>query len=391
MISDVYFPRINGVSTSIETNRHQLQSQGHRVTLVVPDYGQRNDGDLDIIRIPSRYLVADPEDRMMKWGALQRIARKINPHHIDLVHIQTPFIAHYAGLKLAKRLGVPTIETYHTFFEEYLYHYIPWLPKALLRLTARSFTRHQCNTVDTVIVPSTPIADALSQYGVKTRIEIIPTGIELGHFSGGNGDSFRHLHGIPRHRPTLVHVGRLAFEKNLNFLIEVTAHIKKQIPDILLIIAGEGPAGRHLPAYARQLGLEYNIHFVGYLSREKALLDCYMAGDVFVFSSQTETQGLVLIEAMALGVPVVSTAILGTKDVLREGCGALIAQEDVAHFSSRVIEVLENQALRIDLSKKARLYAKGWSADVLCQRLINLYDELLTGMPKTGLHTSNLD
>lgn len=377
MISDVYFPRVNGVSTSIMTFRDELRKMGHEVVLIAPDYGNNNDTDSDILRVPSRKVFGDPEDRMMKRGALNRLINKhLRQQHFDIVHIQTPFAAHYAGIKIAKELKLPCIETYHTLFEEYLYHYIRFLPKPLLRFVARSFTRSQCAAVDTVISPSKPMQHMLHSYGVNKRIEIIPTGMQMERFINADGDEFRRKHQIDKSRPTLVHVGRIAHEKNIGFLIRMLDRVKQQIPDILLIIAGEGPALKHIKNQVAQLQLVGNTLFVGYLSRNKELLDCYAAGNAFVFASKTETQGLVLLEAMALGTPVVSTAYLGTRDILQHKQGALIAEDNLEDFSNKVITLLSDTDLNHELSNTAKHYAAKWSASNLSERLLQLYSEL---------------
>jgi 1,2-diacylglycerol 3-alpha-glucosyltransferase len=376
MISDVYFPRINGVSTSIMTFRREFQASGHEVTLIAPDYGHGDEPDENIIRVPSRYVVVDPEDRMLRAGHVLRLTDDLRARRFDVLHIQTPFIAHYTGLKLAKRLGVPRIESYHTFFEEYLYNYISFLPKAWLRFAARRFSAAQCNDVDALVVPSSAMRDVLRRYGVRTRAEVIPTGIELTRFRNGNGAAFRQRYKIAPDRPTLVHVGRIAHEKNIDFLLRVLARIVKRLPQALLIIAGEGPALRHLRRLAAELGLRDNILFVGYLSRDAGLLDCYCAGDAFVFASRTETQGLVLLEAMALGVPVVSTAVMGTRDILAPAKGALVAEEDEEDFATKALMLLGDRELRARLSREAHDYARAWSAEALASRMLDFYQEV---------------
>lgn len=376
MISDVYFPRINGVSTSTKIFREELLKAGHKVTLIAPDYPGCN-AEEDIIRIPSRQVMFDPEDRMMKRREVMALLPMLRNEKYDLIHIQTPFVAHYLGTKLSAALHIPTVETYHTFFEEYLFHYVPFVPKAWMRKLARYFTRRQCNAVHNVIVPSEAMSEVLKRYGVRTRMKIIPTGLELGQFTGCNGNDFRRLHHIPDSRPTLVHIGRVAHEKNIDFLLRMLSLLRKQIPDVLLIIAGEGPALPHLKRQVARLSLSHNILFVGYLSRENTLLDCYCAGDAFVFASRTETQGLVLLEAMALGVPVVSTAVMGTKDILQPRRGALVAQEDPQQFADTVQQLLENEFLRNRLSKDARDYVKEWSAPMMAERLLEYYQQMI--------------
>ena len=378
MISDVYFPRINGVSTSIQTFRRDLAALGQQVDLLAPAYPGRADADEEgILRIASRYLFFDPEDRMMSARAIRSQLPELRRRRYDLVHIQTPFVAHYLGLRIARELDVPVVETYHTHFEEYLYHYLPWLPATWLRGAARRFTRSQCNQVDAVVVPSTPVLDALAAYGVATPMQIIPTGLDLDRFQAGDGARFRRQHGIPPDRPVLAHVGRVAHEKNIDFLLQVLQRVRETLPDVLLMIVGEGPARRHLERLGERLGLGQNLLFVGYLDRERELLDCYRAGNAFVFASRTETQGLVLLESMALGVPVVALAEMGTKDILGPARGALVADDDIGDFADKVLRLLQEPDLRAELSADALAYVETWSGPALAQRLLDLYRSLL--------------
>ncbi len=386
MISDVYFPRVNGVSTSIQTFARGLVACGHQVTLIAPDYGARDQPDrpepFEVLRLASRYLPLDPEDRMLRPG---RVKALLGPRDgglagrgFDLVHIQTPFVAHYTGLTLARRLGVPVVESYHTFFEQYLDSYVPLIPSAWLRLAARRFSASQGNAVDALVVPSEAMREVLEGYGVHTRIRVIPTGIEPGRLPPGDGVRFRRAHGIAPERPVLVHVGRIAFEKNIGFLLQVLTRLVREIPDLLLVVAGEGPARTALEAQSARLGMADHTRFIGYLERGQPLADCYCAGDAFVFASRTETQGLVLLEAMALGVPVVSTAVMGTREVLAQGRGCLIAEDDEAHFTAQVLRLLKDPGLRRHLGAEARTYAQEWSAPTLTGRMLDFYRETLT-------------
>lgn len=376
MISDVYFPRVNGVSTSIQTFRRELQALGHQVTLIVPDYAVPHDDDGDIIRIRSRQVLLDPEDRLMQRGAVLDLLPTLKEHGYDLVHIQTPFVAHYLGLRLARELNVPVVESYHTFFEEYLFHYIPFLPRRWLRAAARSFSRRQCNAVDGVVVPSSAMLEVLRGYGVTAEAAVIPTGIELADFAHGDGNAFRDRYEIAADRPALVFVGRVAFEKNIDFLLRMLVRVRQEIADILLVIAGQGPAEAHLRSQVTRLGLEDNVRFIGYLGRDGELQDCYAGGDIFVFASRTETQGLVLLEAMALGVPVVSTAVMGTRDVLHAGDGAVIAPEEEQPFADAVVALLHEPERRAQLAQSARQYAATWAAPLLARRLTDYYAQV---------------
>ena len=373
IISDVYFPRINGVSTSIQTFALELQKLGHKVTLIAPDYGKNHEESFEIIRVPARTIPMDREDRLMSYRAIKHMTPFLKQHSFDLIHIQTPFVAHYAGIYLGKALGIKTIETYHTFFEEYLDKYIPMLPSALLHFVARRFSCSQCNAVDTLVSPSNAMLQVLRKYGVSTPAHVIPTGIRMEQFSQGDGTSFRERFSIPENQPLLLFVGRVALEKNINFLIEVMAEVVKQIPHALLLITGEGPAREPLQKQVNAVNLSHNIRFIGYLDRHGELENCYTAADIFIFASHTETQGLVLLEAMALGTPIVSTAVMGTAEVLENGQGCIVAKQNLDDFSRKVIGLLNDENRRKELSKRAKLYASQWAAPVMAQKMADLY------------------
>ena len=377
MISDVYFPRVNGVSTSIRTFHKELTGLGHQITLLAPEYNHDDTKYHWLYRIPSRTIPFDPEDRMMKKKYIYSLYETLQQNKYDIVHIQTPFIAHNAGVELARKLQVPLVETYHTHFEACLFHYLPVVPKAVTSFSARWFNRRQCNSVDGLIVPTQTIKDLLQSQSITVPIDVISTGIDDYFFNQGDGTKFRSNHNIEYDRPVLVHIGRVAHEKNIDFLLHSLNAIRNTIPDILLILAGEGPAKSHLQSLARTLKLENNILFVGYLDRATTLLDCYSAGDVFIFSSKIETQGLVLLEAMAQGIPVVSVSSLGTNDILNANKGALIAEEDTEDFSGKVMQLLLNPQLHAQLSSEARTYARTWSAGEFAVKKENFYTRII--------------
>lgn len=376
MVSDVYFPRVNGVSTSIQAFRLALGAAGHHVTLITPDYGQAVDDEVGIIRISSRKVIIDPEDRMMRIRHIHRLTEELRVDDYDIIHIHTPFVAHYAGLQLARKLKLPVVATYHTFFEEYLYNYIKWLPKEWLRYVARRFSRTQCADLNALIVPSSAMQQVLMDYGVETPMTILPTGLDMAVFQSGKGSEFREKHNIPPSRPVMLFVGRVAFEKNISFLLDVTECLQKSIPDILFVIAGEGPAEKSLHAQVKRRGLENSVAFVGYMHRDGDLQACYKAADVFVFASRTETQGLVLIEAMACGTPVVSTAVLGTKDVIGSGRGGLVAPEEVTGFASQVEKLIKSNCLCSQKTVEALEYAHTWSHTAQTEKLLAFYQEV---------------
>ncbi|MDZ7803999.1 glycosyltransferase [Thiohalophilus sp.] len=374
MVSDVYFPRINGVSTSIQTFRDSLQALGHDIRLIAPRYSAEDPAQTGISRIQSRPVPFDPEDRLMSVTAVDReIARLHREKPIDLIHIQTPFAAHRSSKRMARRLGIPCIETYHTHFEEYMHNYVPLIPRRVFRPLIRFITRRQCHNLQGLIVPSSAMLKVIRDYHIPLPTRTLPTGIDPERFSRGDGHAFRKRHHIEPDRPVMVHIGRIGHEKNIDFLLHVHHQVLQQLPQTLFVIAGEGPALEHLKQLSDKLGTRDNIRFVGYLDRNTTLLDCYRAGNVFVFSSRTETQGLVLLEAMACGVPVVSTAELGTRDILLPQRGALVVEEDVDQFAATVQQVLELPGLQRRMSHEGQDYVHEWSHSALAHSLADLY------------------
>jgi 1,2-diacylglycerol 3-alpha-glucosyltransferase len=377
MISDVYAPRVNGVSTSIQTFRPALAEHGVEVTLVAPQYPGA-DAETDVIRLPSRSVPLDPEDRLMHWSALANLDRRLASTDFDVVHIQTPFAAHYAGVRFARHRHLPCVTTYHTHFEEYLFHYIPFLPKSVMRSAARMLARQQCNTLDAVIVPSTPMATTLRGYGVTAPLRVLPTGLPEAQFIRGDGKRFRERHGIGPERRVTLFVGRAAYEKNIDFLLEVVAIACRARPEILLVIAGEGPALASLKQQAAKLMIEKHVCFVGYLARESGLRDCYAAADLFTFASLTETQGLVLLEAMAAGLPVLAIPALGAAEIVKPSRGAVCASGTADTFAAQVVALLDSPTALSQLSAEAIHFAHEWSADRQAAKLADLYRELAT-------------
>jgi len=343
------------------------------------------DSESGLLRVASGTIPRDPEDRRMRWGALKRTLDTLPRDEFDLVHIHTPFVAHYAGVRFARRANLPCVATYHTFFEEYAHHYVPAMPKWLGRYLARAFTRSQCDDVQGLIAPSEPMRDVLLEYGVTTPIHVLPTGLAADRFVAGDGNRFREQSGVPADRPLMTYIGRVAHEKNIDFLIQAFTKVRESVPRAMLVIAGEGPARESLRHRVASLKLESDVIFAGYLDRNTALLDCYAAANVFAFASRTETQGLVLLEAMAQGAPVVSTAELGTRSILKPGSGALVVEEKRDEFAAAVVRVLQDEKLQNDLGERGRVYAKTWSSASMARRLADLYDTIRLAPKASGV------
>ncbi len=373
MISDVFFPRVNGVSTSIMTFCDSLLANGHTVTLIAPEYPDAGDHNIHVIRVPSNRLPLDPEDRLMSMRYIKKQAADLKRQEFDIIHIQTPFIAHYAGIYLADYMDIPRVVSYHTYFEAYFERYLPWVPAGMLRSIARRFSVSQCNQADGIISPSSQMLDKLREYGTKTTAEVIPTGIELANYQNTEKSSFRERYGISEDEQVLLYVGRVAHEKNIPFLIDVYQEVDKHKENVKFVITGEGPALKSLKHRVHQLAIADRVIFVGYLDRETELIDCYRSADVFVFASETETQGLVLLEAMACGLPVISIASMGSEDVLVDGKGCMVATLDIQQFAQNVLKLLASPDKARALTASGLEYVKSWSTEAKAADLERFY------------------
>ena len=235
------------------------------------------------------------------------------------------------------------------------------------------------NKLNVMLSRVTHKASHLGQIDLELRPcadHALPTGIPMQALAHGDRDRFRSHHGIPADQPIALYVGRVAHEKNIGFLLEVLARARESVPTLQLVIAGEGPAEASLKRSLAERGLSQAVRFIGYLDRAQELPDCYAAADVFVFASRTETQGLVLLEAMAAGLPVLALACMGTRSILAPERGARIAPDDIAGFAKQLCDLLANPELQKRLSREGRAYAQEWSDQAMAAKLAGLYRRL---------------
>ena len=227
-----------------------------------------------------------------------------------------------------------------------------------------------------LLAPTEPLRDLLHGYGIATPIRVVPTGLDLERFARGERAATRARLGIGTRESLILHVGRLAHEKDVNRVLRVVAGALERHPEARCVIAGEGPARAELERETRRLGLGERIRFLGYLDRERELPDLYAAGDVLLSASTTETQGLVLLEAMAAGLPVVGVAALGTKSLLDAQLGARAAAPDDEALSDALESLLTDPELRRRLSREAREVASAWSIERTTGDLLAAYREI---------------
>lgn len=365
MFTDTYIPQINGVATSVHIFRKYLEKRGHEVYIVAP---VGPDDDECVLKVKG---VTWPTEKQHKIAIAfsGKLRNFVKERKIEILHSHDPFVLGFRALKMQKEFSLPHVHTYHTLLVEYR-HYIP-KPFTPSKKMVADFSGWFCNMVNSVIAPTEEIKKELLSYGVKRRIYVIPTGIDTETFSKPRRNIRKKLN--LEGKKVLLYVGRLAKEKNVYFLLEV---MKKMEKNVVLLMVGGGPEKEKLEEKAREEGL--NIIFTGYVPREE-LVDYYHAADVFVFSSLTETQGLVVLESLSAGTPVVAIARKGIKNVLENGKGALlIDEENVYVFSEKVKMLLQDEKLLEKMQEAGKKYVlEKWAMDVMVERLEKVYEEAI--------------
>ena len=376
LVTDTYYPRINGVSASTQIFYQEFVKMGHDVHIYGPAFPNYIDNNPKIHRFPSWYLFFDPEDRLGHPGGDKKLIEQFIDTKFDIVHTQTPFTIGGPAVKWARKSGAKVVHTYHTLFAAYVEHYLWFLPKSLTVGYAKSASRRYCDSCDLLITPSTEMRNVLLSYNVSKPIEVIPTGISLDRFEGRDSQRFRLAQGFKPEDKLLLFMGRVAEEKNIDFLLRVVHGLKPRIPNLHFLIAGEGAAKKRLEKMVSDMKMGDYVHFVGYLRRED-WRDCYAGADLFVFASVTETQGLVVTEAMAAETPVVAVLEMGIKDVMASGKGGLTTKLDEVEFTEAVYRMLADKALHAQKKSETLAEADKWSSTSMAKRMIAAYEKIL--------------
>jgi glycosyltransferase involved in cell wall biosynthesis len=377
--TDTYHPQVNGLVTSIDSNREELARLGHEVLVFAPNLPGQAPAE-NVHRLGGIVYYPQPEYTfVLPWGKGFSL-RAFEKFKVDLIHGHGVWGAWIAAWITARRKNLPLVLTYHTFFELYL-HYFP-LPKALLFPLNALFTRVICNACDLVIAPTKIIKRALVGYGATCRIEVLPTGLTKDVFKRSGSKKIRYA--VPKNALFLSSAGRLGSEKNFEILFQALALAKPRLGNFRLLIAGDGPQRKAYEKLVLRLGLGKEVVFLGYVTRHE-VLDLLEASDLFVFPSVTETQGMVLLEAMGRGTPVIAADALGPSEILASGKGGWLAKpNDAADLAAKLLAALK-PAARAKKAREAVVLAKTFAADKINQRLVKLYDEVLSAAATKAL------
>jgi len=393
--TDNYWPRVSGMAVSIDNFRRGLSDRGDEVHLFAPDYPgsveeDRSKGRDHVHRLKARKVFFSPEDRLVRSSQrhkLEELMRSIGP---DVIHVQTEFTMGRLTWEYARSEGIPLVMTCHTYFEEYLGSYLPFIPNSLGRWYARSRTRRTFDLADVVVAPTENMVKVLRGYGVKGRIEVIPTGMDPGRFSRSMESTEEDISGLFGPFPelegkrVLLTVGRIGKEKNLDFLVRATYPVLRNRSDVHWVIVGDGPYRVEMEKKVISLGVGGRATFTGYVDDDLLNL-LYGFASVFVFASKTESQGLVTLEAMMSGTPVVAVGEMGTRDVMGGDNGGFMVPEDEGIFSRRVTQLLDDEGLWKAKSTEARCHSKSFTIESTSGRMRELYLGLLEAGPQKDI------
>lgn len=399
MLTNNYKPFVGGVPISIERLAEGLRYLGHEVYIFAPSYENQREEPY-VIRYRSRkkrlkgeFIVPDMFDGI--------ILDKFEEIPFDLIHVHHPMLMGYVAHYLSRKHEIPVVFTYHTRYEQYLHYLKPYhllqehahktkfLPMRKLEdfildscenILLSTHNRIFMNQCDLVFAPSQSMKKYLENLGVLTEIEVLPTGIAEDDFIYDPQKTalLRDTY-LKGKKFLFCTVSRLEIEKNLNFMLEGLQILKDQIGDCFrILIIGDGSQKEELVRIAEERGLGENVEFCGSIPH-KEISDYYHACDLFLFASQSETQGIVLLEAMAAGLPVVAVSGSGVNDVVQDGVNGFRTNLDTRQWSGRIAYLLENKDVRTQMKEKTLEVARCYHARNIAIKAQNYYRKVILG------------
>jgi glycosyltransferase involved in cell wall biosynthesis len=373
MFTNTYLPHVGGVARSVSSFEEEFCRRGHDVRIVAPQFEGADDTTGRVLRTPAiqKFNGSDFSVRIPVPGLLAEFVDSFKP---DVLHSHHPFLLGDSALRLAWSRRLPLVFTYHTMYEQYT-HYVPLASDALKRFVIQMSTDY-CNLCTHVIAPSESVAAVLRDRGVVTPITSIPSGIDADFYGSGDGMSFRRRFEINEMSTLIGHVGRLAPEKNLDYLAEAVGRYLHDRPHAMFLVVGSGDASESMERILRDYADSSQLVFADKQTGQD-LADAYAAMDVFAFSSQSETQGMVLAEAMTAGVPAVALDAPGAREIVTKENGILLSATAPAQaFAEAIAAVADDRSRRERMSEAAKQTAAEFSLDKCADRILALYDQL---------------
>jgi 1,2-diacylglycerol 3-alpha-glucosyltransferase len=376
--TNCYKPLINGVVTSIVYLKEAYEKKGHQTYIFAPKVEDYIDQEKNIFRYRSinltnkvKYPIAIPLSFKAK-----KIITEFNP---DLIHIHHPFVLSSVAIMYSKQLGIPKILTIHTQYDQYAYYVAP-LPQKLTQEAIKKIVSNLADKTDCIVTPSESMKALIKNYGMKNRIEVIPNAIKLSTFREKNELGclkIRKRYNLKEDEKIILFVGRVATEKSIDKIIKALGIIKKHgISKTKLLIVGNGPARDELVHLVQALGVEEEVIFCGEVNYEE-IRYYYKIADVFTMTSASESFGIVTIEALASGLPVLAVKAPGAMDILTDGFDGLLTDDNIEHFAKALEKIIRDPELRERLSKGALKTSAKYSINMISERMLNLYREII--------------
>ena len=385
MTTNTYLPHVGGVAKSVAAFTDQLRAMGHRVIVIAPEHNHAQLTELDVLRVPAIQNF-NGSDFAMIIPLPKFLESQLKSFRPDIIHSHHPFLIGNTALRLSKKYNSPLVYTQHTMFEQYT-HYTP-IGSPKMKHFVVALSTGYANLANRVIAPSESVARILTHRRIQTPIEVVPTGIDIQKFANGSGRHIRLQNNIPPNAFVAGTVGRLAPEKNLDFLTKAAIAFLKQNKIAHFLIAGYGPSEPQIKQSFHNENLSGRVHFLGKLE-DQQLIDTYHALDCFIFSSKSETQGLVLTEAMAAGLPVIALDAPGVREVLKNDLnGFLLDYDQIEDFAHALLTLSHlPQEKRKSLSENAIKTASSFSIQSCTSKLLTVYQTALDN--KSPDHSKN--
>jgi 1,2-diacylglycerol 3-alpha-glucosyltransferase len=371
--TNAYHPVVNGVVRSVDAFRRSLIALGHNVFVFAHQSSNYEDSEPFIFRYPAIELpvannlpVAIPISPF-----IDRVLPLLKP---DVVHSHHPFLLGRTAAHKAAELDLPFVFTFHTRYRDYS-HYVS-LNQKLVKEAIDRWLGDYMEHAHHIIAPSASIRDLLAEeYGVTTQVTVLPTGIDLEPYRQADGRGIRQQRGW-QEKTILISVGRLAKEKNWETLLKAVHAVVQSGESVRLAILGGGDDRADLEAYCQELGTAEQVEFVGVVPFDE-VPDYLKAADIFVFASVTETQGLVTMEAMAAGLPVVAVEASGTSDAVSHGREGLLTANDSQALGEAILAVVRNPELRQQFRAAALARAQTFAIQTQAKKLTAVYEQAI--------------
>jgi 1,2-diacylglycerol 3-alpha-glucosyltransferase len=389
VMTNTYHPFTGGVPRSIDTFVAQYRKMGHTVKIVAPSFEGQEEEE-DVVRVPAIQHF-NGTDFSVQLPIPFYLSDLVDAYGPDIIHSQHPFLIGNAALRLAARRETPLVYTFHTFYDRYL-HYVPGGSSAAMKRFVNTLVVGYANLCDHVIAPSRSVAEDLVHRGVTKPVDVIPTGVDVSAISRGDGRSFRARHGVPEDAFVVGFVSRIAEEKNIPFLCDAVLAFLEQDSSAWFLIAGSGPLEEELRGRFAAAAVGGRILFIGTLTGPE-LHGAYNAMNVFAFASKSETQGLVVAEAMAAGTPVVALQASGVGEVVEDGSnGRLVEDEDREVFMQALRWIAARSPEEYQrLSAGARDTAAKFADDACARKVLALFGSVRRQFRQAHEHESAWD